>query len=78
MTHQWTDAELRAIVTAGVSIREAVKHLIIASRLLHGLGMPTTQLNDVIGHFADLAYDLDPNITPYPTMTEGLAAAAVQ
>jgi len=78
MDNQLTDAERMAVVTAGVSMREAVKHLIIASRILRSLQLSTTYLDQVIGHFADLSYDLDPDITPYPTMAEGLASAAVQ
>jgi len=67
-----------AVVAAGVSMREAVKHLLIASRILRGLELSTIYLDQVVQHFADLSYDLDPDITPYPTMADGLAAAAVE
>ena len=78
MDRALTDTESMAVVAAGVSMREAVKHLLIASRILRGLELSTIYLDQVVQHFADLSYDLDPDITPYPTMADGLAAAAVE
>jgi hypothetical protein len=57
-----------ALITAGVSVREAAKHLIIGSRILQGLDLQVDWLEATYQLLADLAHELDPAITPYPEM----------
>lgn len=57
-----------ALITAGVSVREAAKHLIIGSRILQGLDLQVDWLEATYQLLADLAHELDPAITPYPDL----------
>jgi hypothetical protein len=55
-----------ALITAGVSAREAAKHLIVGARILANLGLQVDWLEATYQLLADLAHELDPAITPYP------------
>lgn len=70
MSAQTTEDRIVAAIslTAGVSIREAAKHLINAKALLDKLDLSTDWLAGMYQLLADLAYELDPAITPYPEM----------
>ena len=70
MTAQTTEDRIVAAIslTAGVSIREAAKHLITAKALLDKLDLSTDWLAGMYQLLADLAHELDPSITPYPEM----------
>jgi hypothetical protein len=57
-----------ALITAGVSVREAAKHLIIGARILQGLDLQVDWLEATYQLLADLAHELDPAITPYPEL----------
>ena len=57
-----------ARITAGVSVREAAKHLIIGARILQGLDLQVDWLEATYQLLADLAHELDPAITPYPEL----------
>ena len=57
-----------ALITAGVSVREAAKHLIIGARILQGLDLQVDWLEATYQLLADLAHELDPAITPYPDL----------
>lgn len=57
---------VQALLAAGVSVREAVKHLVIATRLLEGAGLDCVWLRQTYNLLADLAHELDPATTPYP------------
>ena len=57
-----------ALITAGVSVREAAKHLIIGARILQGLDLQVDWLKATYQLLADLAHELDPAITPYPEL----------
>jgi len=68
MPSQTTEERIVAAIslTAGVSIREAAKHLINAKALLDKLDLSTEWLAGMYQLLADLAHELDPAITPYP------------
>lgn len=68
MPSQTTEERIVAAIslTAGVSIREAAKHLINAKALLDKLDLSTDWMAGMYRLLADLAYELDPDITPYP------------
>ena len=57
-----------ALITAGVSVREAAKHLTIGARILQGLDLQVDWLEATYQLLADLAHELDPAITPYPEL----------
>ena len=57
-----------ALITAGVSVREAAQHLIIGARILQGLDLQVDWLEATYQLLADLAHELDPAITPYPEL----------
>ena len=60
------EAKRMAEVTAGVSIREGIKHLLIGMRILEGLGHRVVWYREVVHVLADLSHELDHAITPYP------------
>jgi len=74
MTTQLTDDQHHMIaVTAGVSAREAAKHLMTTTRMLAALNLSTGWLTETYQLLADLAHELDPGITPYPKVIDGQA-----
>ena len=70
MATQTAEERIVAAITlsAGVSIREAAKHLINAKALLDKLDLSTDWLAGMYQLLSDLAHEMDPAITPYPDM----------
>jgi PP-loop superfamily ATP-utilizing enzyme len=68
MTAAMSSEQVRMIAnSAGVSVREAAKHLILAERFLHALDIRTEWIAETYQLLSDLAHELDPGITPYPS-----------